>query len=160
MSLSIYILFNIFLPSYQFLRLTEWGTRLPMVSFPFRSQRSGSLPSHSWPPPSGRKRETESRLSFFLIKFSLVPWYKTSGLGCKLPLKRNYKMLHFSENQTKQGKTNGRKLNRQLVERVGEGKKKKIKIKSRHLTQSYNRQLAKIYAFWLYFSVGQFERKY
>ena len=56
-------------------------------------------------------------------------------------------MLHFSENQTKQGKTNGRKLNRQLVERVGEGKKKKIKIKSRHLTQSYNRQLAKIYAF-------------
>ena len=111
---------------YQFLRLTEWGTRLPMVNFPFGSHRSGSLPSHSWPPPSGRKRETESRLFFFffLIKFSLVPWYKTSGLGCKLPLKRNYKSLHFSENQTKQGKTHGRKLNHQLVERVGEGKKK------------------------------------
>lgn len=41
---------------------------------------------------------------FLLIKVSLVPWYKTSGLRCKLPLRRNYKMLHFSENQTKQRK--------------------------------------------------------
>ena len=129
----------IFCSIYFYLPINFWDSQSEGPGCPWLASPSEVSVQEVCPPTpdlhlQGESVKQKADFLFFLIKFSLVPWYKTSGLGCKLPLKRNYKMLHFSENQTKQGKTNGRKLNRQLVERVGEGKKKKIKIKPRHLT--------------------------